>query len=135
MSKTTVTRLFVGSLLALTGGFVLLFITALVGASYGAFIMNGPDVVGIHSTGLGVAIVALACIGMLAVIGGGIGQLVAWIGALLNTAELQDKSWFLVLLFLGALSFGFFAMLAYVVAGPDGTTARGKAPAVAPGHV
>ena len=54
-------------------------------------------------------------------IGGMIGGLIAWIGALLNTAELESKTWFLVLLLLGIFSFGFFAMIAYVIAGPDGT--------------
>ena len=41
--------------------------------------------------------------------------LVSWIGALLNTAELEDKSWFLLLLVLGLLRFGIVAMLAYIV--------------------
>ena len=38
----------------------------------------------------------------------------------INTAELEDKTWFVVLLVLGLFSFGFVAMLAYVIAGPDG---------------
>jgi hypothetical protein len=54
-------------------------------------------------------------------IGGAIGGLVSWIGALLNTAQLEDKTWFIILLVLGLLSFGLFAMIAYVIAGPDGT--------------
>ena len=119
MSKATVVRLFVGSLIAIVGGLVLLFMTAILGAANGAFMMQGPDVVGIHSTGFGAGVVALATIATLAIIGGGIGQFVAWIGAVLNTAQLQDKTWFLVLLLLGVLSFGFVAMLAYVLAGPD----------------
>jgi uncharacterized membrane protein len=53
-------------------------------------------------------------------IGGFIGGLVSWIGALLNTAELQDKTWFVLLLVLGLLSFGLMAMIAYLIAGPDG---------------
>jgi hypothetical protein len=53
-------------------------------------------------------------------LGGATGQLVAWIGAVINTAQLQDKTWFLVLLLLGVLSFGFIAMVFYVLAGPDG---------------
>ena len=56
----------------------------------------------------------------LAMIGGFIGGLVSWIGALLNTAELQDKTWFVLLLLLGLFSFGLVAMIAYVIAGPDG---------------
>ena len=52
-------------------------------------------------------------------LGGIIAGIVAWIGALLNTVQLPDKTWFVLLLVLGLLSFGFFAMVAYVIAGPD----------------
>jgi hypothetical protein len=123
MPKATVTRLFVGSLIAIVGGLVLLFTAIILGAAYRAFAMNGPDVVGIQPTGVGVGVIVLTATAMLAIIGGGIGQFVAWIGAVLNTAQLQDKTWFLVLLFLGVLSFGFVAMLLYVLAGP---TRRGE---------
>ena len=33
----------------------------------------------------------------------------------------KDKTWFVLLLVLGILSFGLVAMIAYVIAGPDGT--------------
>ena len=113
MSKATITRLFVGSLIAIVGGCVLLLMAAILGAANGAFVMDGPEVAGIRSTGCGLSVGALAAIAILAIIGGGIGQFVAWIGAVLNTARLEDKAWFLVLLFLGVLSCGFIAMLAY----------------------
>ena len=51
----------------------------------------------------------------------------SWIGALLNTSQLESKTWFLALLLLGIFNFGFFAMIAYLIAGPDGangSTAR-----------
>jgi hypothetical protein len=126
MSKSTVTRLFVGSLLAIAGGLMLGFIAVLRGYTNGAFVMNGPDVVGVQSTAMAWTVAALVVIGILAIIGGVIGQFVAWIGALLETAQLEDKTWFLVLLLLGVLSFGFVAMLAYVIAGPDAATAPAK---------
>jgi len=57
--------------------------------------------------------------------GGAIGQFVSWIGAVLNTATLEDNIWFAVLLLLGLFSFGSIAVIIYVIAGPDGTeTAR-----------
>jgi hypothetical protein len=37
----------------------------------------------------------------------------------LNTAALPDKTWMIILLVTGLLSFGFLGMIAYVVAGPD----------------
>jgi hypothetical protein len=36
-----------------------------------------------------------------------------------NTAQLDDKTWFVVLLAAGLLSVGFIAMLIYIIAGPD----------------
>jgi len=64
--------------------------------------------------------------------GGALGQFVAWIGALLNSAQLHDKTWFLVLLLVGLFSFGFIAMVVYVIAGPDGMEALSHALAGAP---
>jgi hypothetical protein len=54
---------------------------------------------------------------------------VAWIGAVLNTANLSDKTWFVVLLVVGLLGFAFIATIAYVIAGPDGLKAK-EAPAL-----
>jgi hypothetical protein len=99
----------------------------------GAFVMSGPDVTGVHSTPYASGIVGLAIVAALAIIGGFIGGLVSWIGALLNTSQREDKTWFIVLLVLGLLSFGLVAMIAYVIAGPDGSkaTAGQVAPAAA----
>ena len=47
------------------------------------------------------------------------------IGALLNTWQLDEKMWFSSLLAGGLLGLGVVAMIAYVVAGPDGTAERG----------
>lgn len=121
MTKHTVARVFVGSLLAIVGGLILSFVAIWVAYANGALTMNGPDVTGVQATLFGGFMVGLTLIGVLAMIGGAIGQFVAWIGAVLNTARLEDKSWFIVLLILGLFSFGLIAMIAYVVAGPDGT--------------
>lgn len=132
MTKRTVTTIFVGSLLAIFGGLILVFAAAFAASASGALVMNGPDVTGVQSTFLGWSMVGLMIIGGLAMVGGAIGQFVAWIGAVINTARLEDKTWFILLLLLGLFSFGFIAMLAYVIAGPDGTApapARGGIPA------
>src|SRR2546423_1868929 len=91
MSKSTITRLFVGSLIAIAGGLVLGLTTVLVGYANGAFLIWGPDVIGVQSTGMAWSAVVLVTIGVLAIIGGAIGQFVAWIGAVLNTAQRLDK--------------------------------------------
>jgi hypothetical protein len=121
MTKSTVTKIFIGSLFAIAGGVVLLGAGLFLAYVNGSFIMRGPDVVGIHPTAFTWSMAGLVIVGILAVIGGALAQFVAWIGALLNTSRLDDKTWFIVLLVLGLLSFGFIAMLAYLIAGPDGT--------------
>jgi hypothetical protein len=121
MSKSTISRLFVGGTIAVIAG-VLLGIAAVAVAYFGgAFIVDGPDVVGIQPTPYAWALVILGLLAAVAFIGGSIAGLVAWIAALLNTAPLPDRTWFVLLLVLGLFSFGFVAMLAYVIAGPDGT--------------
>jgi len=121
MSKATVVKVFVGSVIAVIAGLVLAFAAVWVGYANGVFVMHGPDVVGVEATPFAWAMVGLALVAMLAMIGGFIGGLVSWIGALLNTAQVEDKTWFILLLVLGLLSFGVVAMIAYVIAGPDGT--------------
>jgi hypothetical protein len=128
MAKTTVTRLFIGSILAIAAGVILGFAAVIFASANGALVMNGPDVTGVQNNALAWTMVALTLIAGVAMVGGAIGQFVAWIGAVLNTFRLEDKTWFVVLLVLGLVSFGFVAMLAYVVAGPDGTAREAQLP-------
>jgi hypothetical protein len=121
MTKQTITRFFVGSVLAIAGGFVLTVIASLLAFANGSLVYSGPDVVGVNESAFGWAMITVAVVGILAMAGGAIGQFVSWIGAVLNTSKLEDKTWFVVLLLLGLFSFGFIAMLVYVIAGPDGT--------------
>ncbi len=118
MSKRTITRIFVGSLVALAAGVVLLVAAGTVAYAQGSFVMDGPDVVSVRSTPFGWGMVALATLGVLVVLGALVGQIAAWIGAVINTAQLPDKTWFVVLLVLGLLSFGFIPMVIYLLAGP-----------------
>src|ERR1700741_2916838 len=80
--------------------------------------------------------VGVITIGGLIALLGGIVQLAAWVGACFNSYLLPSKAWFAVLLAGGLLSFvfapiGFAAMLAYVVAAPDGEPyAQRQAPAM-----
>ncbi|HEX6128466.1 MAG TPA: hypothetical protein VF071_05515 [Candidatus Limnocylindria bacterium] len=121
MSKPTVTALFLGSVFAVVAGAILAVVAVWIAYANGAFVMDGPDVVGVQATPGAWVILGLGIVAALAVIAGLIGGLVSWIGALLNTAQLDDKLWFILLLVLGLVSFGVVAMFAYVIAGPDGT--------------
>jgi hypothetical protein len=120
MSKPTITRLFVGSVVAVVAGFLLAAFAVIAMFAGGALVIDGQDVVGFNGTSFTWAMVGLTAVGAIAIAGGALGGLVAWIGALLNTAHIDDKLWFVLLLVLGLLSFGFFAMIAYVIGGPDG---------------
>jgi hypothetical protein len=77
-------------------------------------------------------LISLIVLGGIALVGGIAVQFVAWIGAVINTNRLVDKTWFNVLLWggivgivlgplfgLGAL-FWWGLMIAYLIAGPDG---------------
>jgi len=124
VSKATVTRLFIGGGLAAIAGAVLAIVAVSIANANNTFVMNGPDIVGLRGSALAWLMLPLGVAGGLAIAGGLAAGLVAWIGALLNTWQLASKAWFAALLLLGIFNFGFFAMIAYVVAGPDGATVR-----------
>jgi hypothetical protein len=132
MSKTTVTRLFIGSLIAFGAGAVVTIFAIALAMANDVFVMDGNDVVAIQGGALGAALIWLAVLGGLAAAGGVIVGFVAWIGAVLNTWQLESKAWFIGLLLLGIFNFGFFAMIAYVIAGPDGTAPAAARAAPAP---
>jgi hypothetical protein len=121
MSKSAVTRLFVGGFVSVAAGIVLAIVAVWIAFANGVFVMDGPDVVGVDGNGFAWSMVGVALLAALAIVGGAIAGLVSWIGALINTAQLPDKTWFVLLLVLGLLSFGFIAMLVYVIGGPDST--------------
>lgn len=121
MSKATVTKLFIGSAIAVVAGAILVIAAVWIAVVNDVFVMSGNEVVDVRGSGLAWSMLGLGIAGTVAMIGGMIVGLVSWIGALLNTSQLESKSWFLVLLLLGIFSFGFVAMIAYIVAGPDAT--------------
>lgn len=119
MSKSTVTRLFVGANVAVVAGVVLALAAVVAALAGGVVAIGGPDVVTVDGDAFAGALGWLLLAAL--VIAGGVAVGVAsWIGALFNTSRLEDKTWFVALLALGLLSFGWIAMVAYVVAGPDG---------------
>ena len=52
---------------------------------------------------------------------------VAWVGAIINTASLPSKTWLIIELVLGLLGLPFVAVLAYVVGRPEASD-HGQAP-------
>lgn len=119
MSKHTITRLFAGSLISVVGGLALLFAVGGLAYANGGFVMDGPDIVGVHATAVGWALLGVAGLAAVLVVAAVIVQFVAWVAALLNAAQLPDKTWFAVLLATGLLSFGLLGMIVYLIAAPD----------------
>lgn len=121
MSKKNVSRLFVGAIVAVGAGLVLGFAALWAALASDAVDVGGGDVIDVNGgSGAWIAL-GLVIVGSLAILVGTVAAVLSWIGAVLNTWQLQDKTWFASLLALGLLGFGVVAMIAYVVAGPDGT--------------
>ena len=69
MSKTTVTRLFIGSGIAIVAGALLSFVAIWLAIANDVFVMSGPDIVGIHGSALGWSLIGFGIIGAVAVAG------------------------------------------------------------------
>lgn len=131
MSKKDIARLFVGATVAVVAG-VALGIAALWAAlASDAIDLGGSDYIDVNGGSGAWTALALVIVGLLVMLGGTIAAVVSWIGALLNTWQLEDKLWFGALLAGGLLGVGVIAMIAYVVAGPDGTTQSAARPRIA----
>lgn len=141
MTKSTITRTWITGLALLGAGAIVCAASVVLILAYaGVFTSTAtgyefvPRIDGFFWTLVGIC--ALGCILALA---GFVVQLVAWIGALINTNRLADKAWFATLLITGVLAFtcvfapiAFAGMVAYLVAGPDGTrVADGPTPSFA----
>jgi hypothetical protein len=121
MSKKSVTRLFIGAIVVFGAGLVLGVAALWAALASDAIDLGGSDIVDVNGGSGAWTALGLVGLGSLAIFGATVAAVVSWVGALLNTWALEDKMWFASLLALGLLGFGVVAMIAYVVAGPDGT--------------
>jgi hypothetical protein len=110
-------------------------VTAALAISNGVFVMSGPDVTGIRSGVLSWTLLGLIALAVFVLLFAAAAHFVAWIGAVLNTAHLSDKTWCVVLLVVGLLGLVFIATVAYVIAGPDGLKAKDEVSALPPAGV
>jgi hypothetical protein len=129
VTKSAVTRTWIGGLAVFAAGVVVAIVGIFLMLAYGGTFAQvagtnkynfTPDMNGFFWTTIGIIVVG----GVFTLIGS-IVQLAAWIGGLVNSYMLPEKAWFGILLAGGVLSFafapiGFAVMLAYVVAAPDG---------------
>jgi len=133
MTKSMITKTWIGGLASFAAGIVVAMIGVFLMLAYGGTFTqvadtNNYDFVPNMNGFFWVTILLIVAGGIIGLIGSVV-QLVAWIGGLFNSYWLPTKGWFLVLLLGGVLSFAFApigiaAMIAYVVAAPDGTPYR-----------
>jgi hypothetical protein len=133
MTKSMIVTWFWGSLVGLVTGFVLMGTMVALAISNDIFVMSGPDVTGIKSGALSWTLLGLMGLAVLILLFAAVAHFVAWIGAVLNTAHLPDKTWCVVLLVVGLLGLVFIATVVYVIAGPDGVKAKEEARALPQG--
>lgn len=129
MTKLTITRTWIAGLVVLAAGLVVAGISVGLMLAYGGTFTaapsgNGYDFVPRNDSFFWTTL-GFVVLGFTVAVVGGIVQLAAWVGALINTNRIADKTWLAVLLIGGLLGLvfapvGFAAMVAYLVAGPDG---------------
>lgn len=129
MAKPTITRMWLAGLVVLAVGLLVAGVGIALMLAYGGTFTKAPsgnhydfvpNLDGVFWTNV-VGIVT----GLFLVAIGSVIQLVAWIGAIVNTYQLPDKTWFAIVLAggligLGVGGVGLAAMVAYLIAGPDG---------------
>lgn len=147
MTKSMITKTWIGGLACFAAGIVVAMIGVFLMLAYGGTFTvtagtNSSDFVPDMNGFFWVTVLLIVAGGTIALIGSVV-QLVAWIGGLFNSYALPTNGWFLVLLVGGLLSFifapiGFGAMIAYVIAAPDGQPYRqlqASIPAQQPGSL
>lgn len=133
MTKPQITRIWVVGIIVSVVGLIIAGISlGLMLANGGTYVPaaggNGYDFIP-RTDSYFWSTVGFMIVGGVIAAAGGIAQLVAWIGALINTYQLQDRTWFIVLLAGGLIGLAvgltqLAVMIAYVIAGPDGTSAE-----------
>jgi hypothetical protein len=132
MTKRTITFWWlIGIGVMVVGGLLTLF-TALGLASHIGALTNNYQYANYVPDGTFWALVSFIVLGSIAVLGGFAAQIVAWIGSVINTHRLADKTWYNVLLWCGVAAivltlltgpvgalFGWVLMIVYLVGGPD----------------
>lgn len=127
MRKSTITKTWVSGLVAMAIGFVIaavaIGLTFAEGGGTGTYtpVDHGYTFNYVWREGVfSGTMVGIIVAGFLVACAGFIVQLVAWIGALVNSSQLHDKQWFGVMLIAGVfIGLGLVVMIAYVIAAPD----------------
>jgi hypothetical protein len=139
MKKSTITKTWLGGMVAIALGFIAAGIATALMLGYGGTFTAAPSGQGYDFVPAQDAffwsMVGVIGVSFVAVLGGAIAQFAAWIGALVNSYGLEDKMWFVLTLVLGLIGFGLVVMIVYLIAAPDGYEEKARSsrtPASAP---
>ncbi len=133
MAKSLITKTWIVGLIVFAVGLIVGGVSLGLMLAYGGHFTPAASGTGYDfipkTDGFFWTMVGLMIAGFSAAAAGGVTQMAAWIGAILNTYQMQDKTWFVVLLVGGVIGIGFAlagfaAMVAYLIAGPDGMAAQ-----------
>lgn len=133
MTKSLITKVWIAGLAIFAAGIIVALVGVFLMLAYGGTLTQlggsnnytfDPNINGFFWVTIGVMVTG----GVITLIGS-IAQFVAWIGGMVNSYSLPEKTWFAVLLIGGVLSIafaplGFAAMLAYVIGAPEGAQYR-----------
>lgn len=146
MRKSTITRVWLGGMVAIALGLVVAGIAAFLMLTNAGTLTTGPNGELYNfvprQDGSFWTLVATMIVAGIVAFAGVIAQFVAWIGAMANAYHLADKMWFLLTLLLGLFGFGLVVMIVYLLLAPDSydeghlPAPRGIAmpPSMAPSH-
>lgn len=137
MTKSTITKTWIGGLAVFGAGIVTSMVGVFLMLAYGGTFTQAVEANNYdfrpNMNGFFWVTIALVVTGGLLAFVGSIIQLVAWVGAVVNSYALPERTWFAAMLAGGVLGLafapiGFAVMIAYVVAAPDGAQYRTHAP-------
>src|SRR5262245_36665126 len=94
ISKRTVMRLFVAAAVAVGAGVVLGIAALSAALASNAIDLGGDYVIDVNGGSGAWTALGLVIVGSLAILGGTVAAVASWIAALLNTWQLEDKTWF-----------------------------------------
>ena len=134
MPKSAVTRLFIGGIATVVVGVVLMLAVVWGTFANGVIVLGGSEPIAVNGGSTAWLLVGLGLVAAVVGLGGFVVAVVSWLGALLNTFHLEDRTWFFLLLVMGLVGLGFLAMLAYVIAGPDSTRQGARTGIAAAAH-
>jgi len=133
MTKRTITIVWLSGVgVMIVGGILFLFSALAMASHIGAATNNFQAGVRYVPDSPFWGLLSLVLLGGIVVIGGLVTQFVAWVGAVINTHHLVDKTWFNVMLWVGvgAIVLNLFSglgtliglglMIVYLIGGPDG---------------